>query len=69
MVRQKKFLRVMKEFNINAKFYNPDSFDDLKNFKKTKIILVENQEVIHLNFKIYQKLRHLLKKKNFYFVR
>ena len=34
----------MKQFNINAKFYNPVSFKDLKDkiTKKTKLILVEN---------------------------
>ena len=36
--------KLMKDFNINAKFYNPDSFEDLKNkiTKQTKMILVEN---------------------------
>ena len=28
---RKKFREVTKEFNVKAKFYNPDSFDDLKN--------------------------------------
>ena len=35
---------LLKEFNVSAKFYNPDSFEDLKNkiSTKTKMILVEN---------------------------
>ena len=35
---------LVKEFNINAIFYNPDSFEDLKKkvTNKTKMILVEN---------------------------
>ena len=33
----------MREFEVYAKLYNPDSFDDLKNkvSNKTKMILVE----------------------------
>ena len=36
--------KLLKEFDINAKFYDPESFDDLKNkvTKKTKMIVVEN---------------------------
>ena len=57
---------LMKEFNINAKFYDPDSFEDLKkDFEKTKIILVENQVVTLLSFKIYQRLLRLRRKKKF----
>jgi cysteine-S-conjugate beta-lyase len=35
---------LLREFDIDAKFYNPESFEDLKNkvTKKTKMILVEN---------------------------
>ena len=35
---------LLKEFNIVAKFYNPEKFEDLKNkiTSKTKMIFVEN---------------------------
>ena len=35
---------LIKEFDIKAKFYDPDNFEDLKNkiSKKTKMIVVEN---------------------------
>ena len=38
MVQQKKFLKNLKRIQRNAKFYNPDSFEDLKkkSFKKNK---------------------------------
>ena len=56
---------LMREFEVNAKFYNPESFEDLKEkiSKKTKMILVENPEATLLNFKIYQKLYHWLREK------
>ena len=38
--------KLLKEFNVNAIFYDPDSFNDLKNnvTKRTKLILVENRK-------------------------
>ena len=45
MVQLRMILRkLLKEFDINASFYNPDNFQDLKNkvTKKTKMIFVEN---------------------------
>ena len=49
--------KLLKEFSVTAKFYNPDTFEDLKSkvSKKTKMILVENPEVIPLSFRTYQK--------------
>ena len=59
---------LMKEFNINAKFYNPDSFEDLKNkiTKKTKMILVENPGSNTFEFQDLSKITKLAKKKKIY---
>jgi cystathionine beta-lyase len=59
---------LLKEFNINAKFYNPESFDDLKNkvTKKTKMILVENPGSITFEFQDLSKIVRLAKSKNIY---
>ena len=56
---------LMKEFNINAKFYNPDSFEDLKNkiTKQTKMILVENPGSNTFEFQDLSKITKLAKKK------
>ena len=44
--------KLLKEFNNNAIFYNPDSFEDLKKkvSKKTKMVLVENPGSITFEF-------------------
>ena len=58
----KKFL---KEFNINAKFYNPESYEDLKSkvTKNTKMILVENPGSITFEFQDLSKIVRLAKQK------
>ncbi len=57
---------LVKEFNIEAKFYNPDKFEDLKNkvTKKTKMILVENPGSNTFEFQDLSKIVNLAKKKN-----
>ena len=57
--------KLLKEFNINAKFYNPNSFDDLKNkvTKKTKMILVENPGSNTFEFQDLSKIVSLAKRK------
>ncbi len=57
--------KLLKEFNINAKFYDPNSFDDLKNkvTKKTKIILVENPGSNTFEFQDLSKIVSLAKRK------
>ena len=59
---------LVKEFNINAKFYNPDSFEDLKNkaTKKTKMILVENPGSNTFEFQDLKKILSFAKNKNIY---
>ena len=58
--------KLLKEFNINALFYNPDSYEDLKNkvTKKTKMILVENPGSITFEFQDLSKIVSLAKKNN-----
>ena len=58
--------KLLKEFNINALFYNPDSFEDLKKkvTKKTKMILVENPGSITFEFQDLSKIVSLAKKNN-----
>ncbi len=58
--------KLLKEFNINALFYNPDSFKDLKSkvTKKTKMILVENPGSITFEFQDLSKIVSLAKKNN-----
>ena len=58
--------KLLKEFNINAIFYNPDSFEDLKGklTKKTKMILVENPGSITFEFQDLSKIVSLAKKNN-----
>ena len=58
--------KLLKEFYINAIFYNPDSFDDLKSkvTKKTKMILVENPGSITFEFQDLSKIVSLAKKNN-----
>ena len=59
--------KLMKDFNINAKFYNPDSFEDLKNkiTKQTKMILVENPGSNTFEFQDLSKITKLAKKRKF----
>ena len=56
---------LIKEFNINANFYNPDNFDDLKKkiAKKTKMILVENPGSNTFEFQDLSKIIKIAKKK------
>ena len=58
--------KLLKEFNINALFYNPESFEDLKRkiTKKTKMILVENPGSITFEFQDLSKIVSLAKKNN-----
>ena len=58
--------KLLKEFNINALFYNPDSFEDLRRkvTKKTKMILVENPGSITFEFQDLSKIVSLAKKNN-----
>ena len=58
--------KLLKEFSINAIFYNPDSFEDLKSkvTKKTKMILVENPGSITFEFQDLSKIVSLAKKNN-----
>ena len=57
--------KLLKEFNINAKFYDPNSFDDLKKkvTKKTKMILVENPGSNTFEFQDLSKIVSLAKRK------
>ena len=57
--------KLLKEYNVMAKFYNPESFDDLKNkvTKKTKMILVENPGSNTFEFQDLSKIVNLAKKK------
>ena len=57
--------QLLKEFNVSAKFYNPDSFEDLKNkvSKKTKMILVENPGSNTFEFQDLSKIINLAKRK------
>tara|TARA_Y100000591_G_scaffold312834_1_gene317740 strand:- start:1368 stop:2564 length:1197 start_codon:yes stop_codon:yes gene_type:complete len=59
---------LMKNFNVLAKFYNPDSFDDLKRkvSKKTKLILVENPGSNTFEFQDLSKITQLAKRKKIY---
>ena len=59
---------LMREFNVNAKFYNPDSFADLKNkiSKKTKMILVENPGSNTFEFQDLSKITNLAKKRKIF---
>jgi len=57
--------KLLKEFNVMAKFYNPDSFEDLKSkiTKKTKMILVENPGSNTFEFQDLSKIVNIAKKK------
>ena len=58
--------QLVKEFNIKAKFYDPDRFEDLKDkiTKKTKMILVENPGSNTFEFQDLSKIVSLAKRKN-----
>ena len=58
--------KLLQEFNVMAKFYNPDSFEDLKNkvTKKTRMILVENPGSTTFEFQDLSKIVSLARKKN-----
>ena len=60
--------KLLKEFNVTANFYNPDSFDDLKSkvSKKTKMILVENPGSNTFEFQDLSKIINLAKKKKIF---
>ena len=57
--------KLLKEFNIYAKFYDPNSFDDLESkvTKKTKMILVENPGSNTFEFQDLSKIVSLAKRK------
>ena len=57
---------LVKEFNINSKFYDPDNFADLKNkiTKKTKMIIVENPGSSTFEFQDLSKIIKVAKRKN-----
>ena len=57
--------KLLKEFNIEAKFYNPESFEDLKKkiSKKTKMILVENPGSNTFEFQDLSKIVSLAKRR------
>ena len=59
---------LMKEFNVNAKFYNPDSIEDLKSkiSKKTKMILVENPGSNTFEFQDLSKIIQLAKRRKIF---
>ena len=60
--------KLLKEFNVIAKFYNPDSFEDLKSkvTNKTKMILVENPGSNTFEFQDLSKIVNLAKKKKIF---
>jgi len=57
--------KLLKEFNVTAKFYNPNVFEDLKSkiSKKTKMILVENPGSNTFEFQDLSKIINLAKRK------
>ena len=59
---------LMKEFKVDARFYNPDSFNDLKRkiSNKTKMILVENPGSNTFEFQDLSKIVKLAKRKKIY---
>jgi cystathionine beta-lyase len=60
--------KLLKEFNVAAHFYNPDSFEDLKSkiSKKTKMILVENPGSNTFEFQDLSKIVNLAKKRKIF---
>jgi len=65
---QKLTSQLLKEFNINTIWYNPNSFQDLKNkvSKKTKLIFVENPGSNTFEFQDLGKIVAFAKRKNIY---
>jgi len=65
---QKLTSQLLKEFNINAIWYNPNSFQDLKNkvSKKTRLIFVENPGSNTFEFQDLGKITALAKRRNIY---
>ena len=65
---QKLTSQLLKEFKINAVWYDPNSFDDLKNkvTKKTKLIYVENPGSNSFEFQDLGKVVSFAKRKNIY---
>jgi len=65
---QKLTSQLLKEFDINAIWYNPNSFQDLKNkvTKKTKLIYVENPGSNTFEFQDLRKITSFAKKRNIY---
>ena len=59
---------LMKEFKVDAKFYNPESLDDLKGkiSHKTKIILVENPGSNTFEFQDLSKIVKVAKRKKIF---
>ncbi len=60
--------KLLKQFNVTAKFYNPENFEDLKNkvSNKTKMILVENPGSNTFEFQDLSKIISLAKKKKIF---
>ena len=58
--------KLLNEFNVKAKFYNPENLNDLRNkiTKKTKMILVENPGSNTFEFQDLSTIVSLAKKKN-----
>jgi cystathionine beta-lyase len=65
---QKLTSQLLAEFNIKAIWYNPNSFEDLKNkvTKKTKLIYVENPGSNTFEFQDLGKITSFAKRKNIY---
>ena len=65
---QKLTSQLLKEFNIKAIWYDPNSFDDLKNkvTKRTKLIYVENPGSNSFEFQDLGKVVSFAKRKNIY---
>ena len=65
---QKLTSQLLKEFNINTIWYNPNSLQDLKNKvgKKTKLIFVENPGSNTFEFQDLRKITAFAKRKNIY---
>jgi cystathionine beta-lyase len=60
--------QLLAEFNIKTIWYNPNSFEDLKNkvTKKTKLIYVENPGSNTFEFQDLRKITSFAKRKNIY---
>ena len=65
---QKLTSQLLKEFNINAIWYNPNSFEDLKKkvTKKTKLIYVDNPGSNSFEFQDLGKIVSFAKRKNIF---